>query len=360
MGVWKGIYLGLTGIEAQKEKEADREARRQEKLAELLETRRNTMLALGIKKKEQEASVNKYQKYLSWAESRLGDAEGSEEYLRTLRLDPSNAELAYNAITEAEKNSAKAGNPKRYVGEGFIGALSFIGENATNEEFLENFTSGKDLIDAALGGQDLGKDEVYTNLMEQAYQPRSTPAIAMDINSEALYTQPNIPISEFQNKLLDQTLISAANQELVRLSQSPEKDDNVVVELQDAISNYGKEGFVAETNALRAKFGPQVVATLDAASEQVPTLQGIRTNPYAILFSGGFQGQESTVPTNETPTAPQAPQVPQDGPYPEPTPAAVQALMKNFAGRRELFDQAFGPGAADRFMNDTIRPPRVD
>lgn len=47
MGIWKGIYMGLQDIEAQKEKEADREEQRQARMSEILERRRATVLKLA-------------------------------------------------------------------------------------------------------------------------------------------------------------------------------------------------------------------------------------------------------------------------------------------------------------------------
>lgn len=124
MGIWKGIYMGLQDIEAQKEKEADREERRQERMADIIEKRRAIaleLLAKGVFNKSTSKAVEHFGTALN---SRYGV---SEETVANLAASSgaTGLERALEVLDNQNKKYAELGRtvPQGVITEVFESAV---------------------------------------------------------------------------------------------------------------------------------------------------------------------------------------------------------------------------------------------
>ena len=335
MGVWKGIYLGLTEIEAQKEKEADREARRQEKLAELVEQRRNILLGVAAKRKSAEGDTNKYAGDLAWLESRAGSSEKADRLLSAAQLNPAKVSSLRDKIEKAEVARAKEGLPKTFQGDEFVGAVTILGNNLDNEEMVENFTSTGDYFGAVLTGNVEDRDEFERLYLEG--QTTATPNVDFDI-SPSIYATPNIERFKYQQGLFDQFVLDAAKSDLAKA-----KDPVEFGTLSKAIENYNKE----DSTELKTRYGTAAFENMMANRGKLPALQGIEQNPYFLPF---FPKEESAVPVQ--PAMTQAP----TGGNKMPLPEAIQLLMSN-PSKYAAYFQAVYPEVD---INNILNTPRAD
>ena len=335
MGIWKGIYMGLQDIEAQKEKEADREERRQAALSEITERRRNILLELGAKRASVNAETNKFAEDVAWVQSRAGSSEKADQLLQAVQLNPANAKTIRDTIEKAEAARAKEGLTKRFEGDEFVGAMTVIGNNLDNQKLVDNFTSTGDYLGTVLEA-DLGDTTEFERLYQEA-QPSQRPVVGIDIDP-SIYATPNIERFKYQQGLFDQFVLDAAKSDLA-LAKDPVEFGT----LSKAIDNYNKE----DSTELKTRYGTAAFENMMANRDKLPALQGIEQNPYFLPF---FPKEESAVPVQ--PAMPQAP----TGGDKMPLPEAIQLLISN-PSKYAAYFQAVYPEVD---INNILNTPRAD
>ena len=262
MGFWAGFAQGFSDAQARKE------ARKQFE-AQIAERRRDTLLQLAAKRLENSKSTQAAGSDLLFLQNRLKGVDGADQYIGSLINSPEAASTVVSTIRDAEKSRGETLAP-----EDIMGSINVISSNMDNKDVLDRIRSGEDYMTAVLGAGDLGDTSTYEKLYTEGLQPQAKPAVAVDVNPNLMYTQKPDVLNQ-QESYFDKYIIDAAKAKLQTLG------DNSVeaTALLNKLNLYGKEGGLAETQALREEFGPQAVENLRGLEGSSPILRGIETNP---------------------------------------------------------------------------------
>jgi hypothetical protein len=286
MGFWQGINRGFAAVQEEKtrkrerqeeldlrkaEREEQRKYERETFMLQTAEGRRDTLLALYVKKEQERAEAGaltgKAQSFLG----RLGDSE--DPRVAALAGDPRTAAELEDQIRAIEIDAAKSGvELPPLQGESLLDLLT-VYDSGTKTVAPVQVT-----FDELLSG-DFSNTETYYETAAALSQP--TPRIDVKINPEA-YRKYDPKTLEEGRKAFDQEVLSLANQALTDAAGDADKSSDI----KSLIDGYATQGS-AERFALMDMFGQQAFVSL--AETGNPYVQNIEQDPQLSRYSTVYQ-----------------------------------------------------------------------
>lgn len=286
MGFWQGINAGFAAVQEEKtrkrerqeeidlrkaEREEQRKYERETFMLQTAEGRRDTLLALYVKKEQERAEAGAL---TGKAQSFLGRLEGSEDpRVAALAGDPRTAAELEDQIRAIEIDAAKSGvELPPLQGESLLDLLT-VYDSGTKTVAPVQVT-----FDDLLSG-DFSKPETYYETAAALSQP--TPRVDVKISPEA-YRRYDPEVLVEGRKVFDQEVLRLANVAL----NAAAGDANEEAKIRPLIEGYAKEGS-GERFALMEMFGPQAFAVL--AESGNPYIQDLENDATLSRYSTVYQ-----------------------------------------------------------------------
>lgn len=277
MGFWQGLNEATIRIGerkdqeraikeerelAKKEKAEDREYDRQLRREQIVESRTDSLIALGIKYKADRGVSKEVVGKAKAFFSRLGDVD--DPRVAALSDNPVLAAGLEDRISAIEIERNKAGlSTIPLAGEALLDLTtvynSDTGDINSVDVELSDFLTGGDLLDNAAYG------EMYEKLLRAPEQPYAT------LKPEAYYV-PTPKVLEEGRLAFDEKVMELAQAELA----TGDKKSPEYTELFKLVEEYKTAGSPGRT-ILRKKFGPSAYETLEAIDS--PFIQSLNLDP---------------------------------------------------------------------------------
>jgi hypothetical protein len=286
MGFWQGLNAGLKNIRAEKirkeerqqeidlrkaERDEERKYRREEIMLQAAESRKDALLAMGIKKEQEKAEAAALAGKAQSLIGRFGDSK--DPRVAALASDVRTAAELEDKIYTLEVEAQKAGvELPPLQGEALLELLT-VYDPGTKTVAPVDIT-----LDDILAG-DYSDVNAYYKTAAALSQP--APRVDVRINPEA-YRRYDPEVLEEGRKVFDQEVLRLANNARDNMA----KDASDYGELSSLIEGYAKEGS-GERFALMDMFGSQAFAVL--AESGNPYIQDLENDATLSRYSTVYQ-----------------------------------------------------------------------